>query len=1189
MAQPVSNQLRTSGSYANKPLDERYSVNRYYASDDDAENSIKSIQNMSGAYIGLHVYVTDLEKNGTDKRGEYVITKLTFDNDVDMSGVKTLQEYVGEQDPQVYDWAKQPTKPSYNASEVGAVPDTRKVNNKSLSSDIQLTPSDIGAQPTIDNSHKLSADNIADGNTNKVVTQDEKTIWNGKQDALTPEQLSNIAKGGTALQPAQTATGLLKNDGTVDTKTAGKADSAVQPVTTATANNFVAFNENGNIKDSGCNESTFIKGVKQNGTSITPVDGVVNITMLSAYEQWLDENDYDASQHEVNEFLEWLKAHISKFIYEAYDDDAAGDISDIGDVVTANSGAIGNTTPSANTKDAILLMPNAASSATATMMFATIETSTQGVYKFVYVGSINDLDASTFVEKSQIVNDLTTGGINKVLSAEAGKVLNENINSFTTDAGGEMPNETFEIGDEYGDSETATITRRLGYTNTDRKSNLLRGMIFPIARNKKITSVTLRVAPYKNNTGDYSVLTGVRMRLRKDTRDGEILATTDIDLSERTDMDGSSNEVIAPNTFNKTRIYTVDKTIEWRLGQPIEYDGLILLEFQFKGSVHFNNALNNDTGRNVDYFLSLVTENHNQGTNNDYEFPLIDASEMKYVEIIGEINEGGSGTTTGQTTLSDYIDTDANDYVWNLADGNTSVLNTNLGLVYIPWVRYTYAVNGKELKDSSVGLAKLKSDVKSLLPKYTPNNILSQLNKDDVLKKFAWLKRRNYITSGDSSTYTARDKKVVTLMYFSDIHGNESNMRNLILFRDEYSEYLDDCICTGDIVQTTWYDGMQFWTNSGADRKVLMVIGNHDFFVNQEQEHPTNEAVYNRYMVGEHAIDDSLSGVVRPDGAGSNDYYPCYYYKDYSNSDLRIIVLDASPTRWDSTQEEWLSDILEASITDEKHVMIISHYIGSEWIKGIDSPFNSQENTQDNYNGDWIGTYHGATSSYNFNCKVQSLVADFVEGGGKFVGYVGGHAHRDYLGLTTRPATGGYNFNKHETMIVENNLTIAIDCAKTGDTDEKSGRWKNESSEVVFNIISVDTDRCLFKVQRIGRDRDLYGRHIDSLCWDYSNHRFIDNNVHRIHHGVTRYIGEHIVSHAPYNPIDNLQYEETLSLEEGYTMPANKYLSVKVYANGEDITNNVVTAVTGDDNSKYVVIPRLTEDIVIRASIEQNT
>lgn len=54
---------------------------------------------------------------------------------------------VEETDPTVPEWAKQETKPSYTASEVGAVPTTRTVNGKSLSSNITLTASDVNALP----------------------------------------------------------------------------------------------------------------------------------------------------------------------------------------------------------------------------------------------------------------------------------------------------------------------------------------------------------------------------------------------------------------------------------------------------------------------------------------------------------------------------------------------------------------------------------------------------------------------------------------------------------------------------------------------------------------------------------------------------------------------------------------------------------------------------------------------------------------------------------------------------------------------------------------------------------------------------------------------------------------------------------------------------------------------------------
>lgn len=52
-----------------------------------------------------------------------------------------------ETDPTVPAWAKASSKPSYTASEVGAVPTSRTVNGKALSSNITLSASDVSALP----------------------------------------------------------------------------------------------------------------------------------------------------------------------------------------------------------------------------------------------------------------------------------------------------------------------------------------------------------------------------------------------------------------------------------------------------------------------------------------------------------------------------------------------------------------------------------------------------------------------------------------------------------------------------------------------------------------------------------------------------------------------------------------------------------------------------------------------------------------------------------------------------------------------------------------------------------------------------------------------------------------------------------------------------------------------------------
>ena len=100
-----------------------------------------------------------------------------------------------ETDPTVPSWAKAESKPSYSASEVGAVPTTRKVNNKALSADVTLSASDVGALPSdtplfsgsyddLTNKPDIpdSLSDLSDDSTHRVVTDTEKSTWSAKSD-----------------------------------------------------------------------------------------------------------------------------------------------------------------------------------------------------------------------------------------------------------------------------------------------------------------------------------------------------------------------------------------------------------------------------------------------------------------------------------------------------------------------------------------------------------------------------------------------------------------------------------------------------------------------------------------------------------------------------------------------------------------------------------------------------------------------------------------------------------------------------------------------------------------------------------------------------------------------------------------------------------------------------------------------
>ncbi len=123
-----------------------------------------------------------------------------------------------ESDPTVPAWAKAATKPTYTASEVGAlastvthlsgdVPVTRKVNGKSLSADVTLGAADVGAVPTARtvNGKALSA-NITLG------AADVGAYTKAQTDANVAESVASAtnALAGKIVAPETIATNLIK-------------------------------------------------------------------------------------------------------------------------------------------------------------------------------------------------------------------------------------------------------------------------------------------------------------------------------------------------------------------------------------------------------------------------------------------------------------------------------------------------------------------------------------------------------------------------------------------------------------------------------------------------------------------------------------------------------------------------------------------------------------------------------------------------------------------------------------------------------------------------------------------------------------------------------------------------------------------------------------------------------------------
>jgi hypothetical protein len=117
-------------------------------------------------------------KNKVDKVDGKGLSTNDFTNADKAKLNSALQSYT-ETDPTVPAWAKAASKPSYTASEVGAVPTTRTVNGKALSGNITLSATDVKALPDTTTIPTTLA-GLTEDATHRVVTDAEKTAWNAK-------------------------------------------------------------------------------------------------------------------------------------------------------------------------------------------------------------------------------------------------------------------------------------------------------------------------------------------------------------------------------------------------------------------------------------------------------------------------------------------------------------------------------------------------------------------------------------------------------------------------------------------------------------------------------------------------------------------------------------------------------------------------------------------------------------------------------------------------------------------------------------------------------------------------------------------------------------------------------------------------------------------------------------------------
>ena len=322
-----------------------------------------------------------------------------------------------------------------------------------------------------------------------------------------------------------------------------------------------------------------------------------------------------------------------------------------------------------------------------------------------------------------------------------------------------------------------------------------------------------------------------------------------------------------------------------------------------------------------------------------------------------------------------------------------------------------------------------------------PQNSLSFEGQKNNIKDFQ--KELDYRSLVRGAKYAFSDNLAtpLQLIWFSDLHADEQELWHIKVFREWFAANLfDDVIATGDQQQSYFSGSFDYWASNGANN-YLQVIGNHEVWEGGT-DYVTAADAYQKFF----APYISNWNVVSP---GAN---LCYYYKDYSSSNIRLIVLDCM--NWDSSQESWLVSSLNSAKSAGLYVVIAAHYIAGNPTL-IDCNYTA---------------INMPTPEDVLDASVPAAVANFMSDGGHFVCYIGGHYHKDCI---------------YKLANYPNQYGILTGCASRNQTEKNNFRGGNTSFADLFNILQIDITYKMVKIVRVGADTDRWMRHKKLVSLNY--------------------------------------------------------------------------------------------------------
>ena len=351
----------------------------------------------------------------------------------------------------------------------------------------------------------------------------------------------------------------------------------------------------------------------------------------------------------------------------------------------------------------------------------------------------------------------------------------------------------------------------------------------------------------------------------------------------------------------------------------------------------------------------------------------------------------------------------------------------------------------------------------------------------------------------------------LSFVHVSDIHTKGDNYKcflNAMRYLQHYAA-LKFGIVTGDLVWDNFADAMTWYDLAVAQttKPVLNVIGNHDAG-QQNNTTPSLDYVSSDLQLYNKAIAPYVSGwgVTQPTDAATLG--KSYYYKDFTDEKIRLIVLNEFETDYQidpnnankllysreyramhQAQVDWL--IASLAATPDDYGVVVAYHQPDDNIANDGNPFvsidlvgrtgwpaNIYSETRN-----WLPRILNAfatktADSFTFSqtgavVGTINVSCDFTANQAEFICILNGHTHRDIIGrLTDYPDL----------------LILCVGADNLLYTSNFCPRAEGTPSEDLFNVVNIDRNRKTIKVIRIGSDASITGQVRDQLLISYASH-----------------------------------------------------------------------------------------------------